>query len=129
MKLLECTKLWQLLEIAIRDLKIAEQTPNTIINMDIWLSSNTGVCFCCMAGAVLKQEGYIRCDRADPETWKRMQVIEYLRTGHINNAYTRFYNHTHDDLGDRWTALYKVDRLAFFRDMEDMLKYLMEKDV
>lgn len=149
MKKLKVRKLWKLLEIAIKDLKKFERTPNCIVSMAEWLVQYGvgGPCYGCLAGSVLK--GTLGCvvdvgaysellpeKIDDPHTRDSMYALNLLRLGKTQGAVKTFYQNIGGSPPNAdWVAddlevvSYHNDKKKFYRDMNIILKILKAVNV
>lgn len=94
-------RLWQLLELALRDLKKAEKSSKCRIRMSVWYQpKRNGMCELCLAGSVMKftlqpycrltEEGLAPDDFNDA-LGARLIALDALRCGEIETAGDAFY--------------------------------------
>lgn len=96
------TKLWQLLELGLADLRKQEQAPNSVVDMNEWLETRSvlhgpPVCTACLAGSVLRWT----CGMTDLETFRQLpywaDALNELRRGRVGNAAAEFFELYGDD--------------------------------
>jgi ribosomal protein S27AE len=89
-------KMSELIMVAIKDLKKIEKSKYYAINMGVWHEPN-GKCTVCFAGSVMaKTLGVDRRLYAYPssfseETRAKLEALDYLRKGEIQNAHSRMF--------------------------------------
>jgi len=130
-------KLYQALELAMKDLRAVEKMKTVNINMGNWFDkTNESGCFVCLAGAVMyrhsKQAKY-GCGSASPMrflgSWERIfYALDNLRAGNIRGAMMRFYDQTQANL-DVNVIEYHADRVQFKKDMKKVLNILKDNDI
>jgi len=129
MKLEECTKMWQLLGLALEDLKKAESKENVEVRMSVWVKQEGTMCYCCMAGAILMDEGITSVAEISRDIWNRIETIDFLRRGWVREAYHRFTGRWDSNLYFLNIKSYISDHTGFMKDMEDLYAYLKERDI
>lgn len=142
-------KLWELLEVAIEDLKSVQRRKNVTINMDTWVEvgDDGKTCSSCMAGAVMINSLNMIKDfdftgmsidptiDASEDVSNKLLAINFLREGEIQEAMDvmniEYSNHnplveitSYHPVND-----YHKDRKRFFQDMNDLKGYLKELDL
>lgn len=122
---LTADKLWRLLEIALADLTIIEQTPGYAVDMRYYIRQDN-VCHVCLAGACLIQHGLVSSfmDIApDYNVRRRCEAIDWLRQGRVGIASRCFGSNEPLDK-DRVVTGYYDCRELWLRDMKALLEEL-----
>ncbi len=133
MNLWNVTKLWQLLEIALEDLRKCEKNPNVIVDMSKWLRpKDNGICQVCLAGATMYNRGFRESIGWTDDTWRIMDTINYLRTGSTDSAYARLWKLQTFNRKYRSFDICDYDRNDpgyFYDQMGPYLAYLKKEDI
>ena len=150
-RLSQCTKMWQLLEIAIQDLKKAEKRPNVEIYMYDWVSTNmkSKVCSVCLAGACLIEQAYpegeipydFEYSKEYDEIWANYvdwyDALDDIRMGRLQHAYDAFYygkppwmDEVRDSLEEQYPVIsYHENKEHFYKCMDEIMVMFKEMDI
>jgi hypothetical protein len=142
-------KLWEILEIALEDLKTVEESENYVVNMGFWQRpasrSDSEKCEVCLAGAVMANTykispnffvGY-ESGNFGSKDWIKFTALDYLRIGFITSAYQKLYDvdlngeliqdrYPHEELN---FVDYQNNREKFWEYNKQLLAYLTKHDL
>lgn len=113
--------LWELLEIALEDLKHVEMDPRYTIEMGEWYNQVSGTCQVCLAEAVIARRLPLKEGPAY-QTFKiceRLLALDCLRKGWIKHACSRL--RIEPIMMDRVIPKYSADRYEWHEAMKQML--------
>ncbi len=129
MNFLKVTKLYELLKIAMLDLRWCERRGYTI-DMSKWIGRNAitrEVCTVCMAGSCLVRQNL---SMTDAKVDRYCQVINYLRCGYLDYAYNSFYQPgRHVYMRHFEVCQYSLDKKQFWLDIGKLYDYLVTEDI
>lgn len=136
---LNAMKLHELLAIGLHDLKLHATTEGCVVDMRTYMSqADDGLCHACLAGSVvrhsLNQRDYWRwSDKVAREyngpnhkAW--LYALNWLRQGLVGDALEQMGRKGNFSLGRRITP-YLVDKAAWWSDIEQLHKDLVEHDI
>lgn len=140
---LRADKLWQIWEIALTDLKLAEKTCD--IDMRYWCIPPTTkgeACVVCAAGSIIHRrldiKAFIKEGQEeitptdfDEETMGKLEAINELREGLISDAYQSLHQNYHKNLlPQKWNMPnYGDGSKKFFERAKELLAYLEKEDI
>jgi hypothetical protein len=116
-----------LLELAMKDLAIVEQSPQYRVDMTVFHRPERGLCSVCLAGAVLTR--YLTpkdfCSHPegmfDKDTACKLMAIDLMRTGHVRAAVRHMGHSAPGTLHNRPVVQYDYDPEQFRADMAQMV--------
>ena len=114
----------ELIRVALADLNKVERSKKYVVDMGDWHLPDDGVCYVCLAGAVMAKTLGVSPKR-EMEPWQtkydqKLQAIDSFREGSIHNGLGHM-GLSRDSIGKyRDVAPYDADPKAFKKDMRKL---------
>jgi len=112
----------ELLKLALNDLRKMEKTPGCTIDMSLWVRFSDGVCYCCLAGAVMMRrlDADLSCCPIDlPAEQAQLEALDRFRVGQIASGLGLLRIALPEGMpAVVMTVSYSLDRDAWFASME-----------
>ena len=136
----------ELLALALMDLEKAEESPDHIVYMDVWMGLYQEKCYVCLAGSVLafsqhikpeklheingELHGSSRCLRGlDEDTFNKLDALDTMRLGYLNQALDRMGVHLAKPVQEVAIIPYDMNKEEFKKCMRRQIDILKRSNL